>query len=140
LFSSTQTSFIFSVPENEPPGTSVGTLVAEDLDSSLFNSFLFAFLDVDVVDAFSLDAKTGSITSRRHLDRERQAQHQFVVVVYDPRSPPMSGTTSVIVNILDKNDHRPEFIFPTTRNNSVFLSNRAPVGYTVAEVGLMKKM
>ena len=129
-----QATFIFSISENESPETYVGTLQAEDRDGPLFNSFLFAFFHVESVEMFKIDAASGIISTRRALDRERQAQYQLAVVAYDPKLTSMSSTASVVINVLDKNDNRPEFVHFSKGNNSVLLSNKVPVGHVVTQV------
>lgn len=46
---------------------------------------------------------------RERLDRERSASHVVVVSATDGGSPSRTGTMSVVVDVLDANDNRPEF-------------------------------
>lgn len=132
-----QQSYIFSVQENEPTGTKVGTVVAEDRDGPLFNVILYGFQSHAAVDGlFSLNPSTGTITTLLPLDRETQGLHRFVVVAFDPKVRQMSATASVSVNVLDRNDNSPVFYFPSRSNDTVFVSNLLPVGTVVTEVAV----
>lgn len=130
-----QSSFIFSVAENEPPETEVGFLSAEDRDNPPYNNFLFAFAsDGAIADVFSVDPTSGVVRTRKTLDREAMGLYQFVVMVYDPNMSSMTDTASVSVNVLDRNDNTPEFAFPSIWNNSVHISSYLPVGHAVTQV------
>ncbi|KAL3880281.1 hypothetical protein ACJMK2_032530 [Sinanodonta woodiana] len=73
------------------------------------------------------------------LDREMQDFYQLIVVARDGGDPPMSGSLTVNIYILDVNDNKPEFsnttyeieINETTRPNSVILTLSA----TDADIG-----
>ena len=43
------------------------------------------------------------------LDREKKDKYKFQVVAYDRGTPPLSGSVSIEVVILDVNDNRPQF-------------------------------
>lgn len=130
-----QSSFMFSVAENEPPETEVGFLSAEDRDNPPYNNFLFAVAsDGAIADVFSVDPTSGAVRTRKTLDREAMGLYQFVVMVYDPNMSSMTNTASVSVRVLDRNDNTPEFVFPSTLNNSVQISSYLPVGHAVTQV------
>lgn len=134
----TQPSYIFSVLENEPPGTMVGTVSAEDKDGPQFNSFAFAFLTETSTGpgTFVINPTTGTITTQKPLDREVKGLYKFVVVAYDLKVMTMSGSASVSVNVLDRNDNTPEFLFPRRANDTVYISNQLPVGHIVTDVSV----
>lgn len=110
----------------------VGFVLAEDLDGAPYDSFVYAFHSGDHISesAFAVDSRTGAVTLRHTLDRERRRQHEFVVVAYDPESPASSGTATVIVDVVDRNDNRPEF---SAGNDSVIhVSSLTPPGHVIA--------
>jgi len=137
--------FRFEVAENDATeGAQVGFVQAEDRDGAPFNSFVYAFHSGDPASeaAFSVDGGTGAVTLRHALDRERRARHRFVVVAYAAESPAAaaSGTATVVVDVLDRNDNAPQFVDRTgtagngNGNDSVVvrLSSFAPPGHVIA--------
>ena len=131
-----QQEFHFEVVENEASaGAHVGFVSAEDRDGAPYNAFVYAFHSGDQISeaAFAVDSGTGAVTLRHALDRERRAQHHFVVVAYDPKSPESSGTAAVVVDVVDRNDNPPKFSDIKTGNDSdLQVSSLTPPGHVIA--------
>ena len=70
---------------------------------------------------FAID-QYGRITTNATLDRESKARYNFTVVITDKGNPSLSNQAEVIVNVLDYNDERPNFIllnnYTTPENGS----------------------
>jgi len=130
-----QQEFHFDVVENEASaGAQVGFVLAEDRDGAPYNDFVYAFHSGDQISeaAFAVDIDTGAVTLRHSLDRERRAQHQFIVVAYDPKSPESSGTAAVVVDVVDRNDNAPVFSDTAAGNDSVLqVSSLTPPGHVI---------
>jgi hypothetical protein len=127
--------FTFYVGENEPERTRVGKVTAVDNDAPPHNQFMYTFDHKGSSSLpFSLDTQSGKITTRRPLDREKQDNYRLIVKVTDQGSPPMSSTVSITIWISDKNDNAPRFDFPNPKNNTVFISNKVPVGNPVTRI------
>ncbi|XP_049764629.1 cadherin-related tumor suppressor-like [Schistocerca cancellata] len=78
-----------SLPESAPAGTLVAMLTAEDADQGTNGSVAYELpRPEDYPGAFSLDALTGQLTTRRALDREH---------------------ATVVLTVLDENDNSPAF-------------------------------
>ena len=60
------------------------------------------------MNAFSIDQKTGTISSKATFDRETKASYSLTVRVTDHGQSPLHDTTTVVVTILDTNDNSPE--------------------------------
>lgn len=60
------------------------------------------------MDAFSIDQKTGTISSKKTFDRETKASYSLTVRVIDHGQNPLDDTTTVDITILDINDNSPE--------------------------------
>lgn len=125
----------FNVSENEPIGTKVGTVTAEDRDGPLYNGFVYSFISGHVkVERFSIDPHTGLIQTTRQLDREAQDVYQLSVMVRDQKFGSMSGTAGVTILVTDRNDNSPYFEFPSLTNNTVHISSLVPVGHAITRV------
>ncbi len=130
-----QRAYSFGVYENEPPGTEVGTVNAQDKDGEPYNSFVFSLAPSNsMVANFHIDGHSGRITTTVMLDRETHAVYYLQVVASDTGAPHISSTATVSVYVADKNDHAPFFEFPNEINNTILISNKVPVGYVVTRV------
>ncbi|XP_072233193.1 cadherin EGF LAG seven-pass G-type receptor 1 isoform X2 [Leuresthes tenuis] len=101
-----------SVPENEPAGTRVITLKANDSDDGEAGRLEYsieALFDKRSDDFFAIDTQTGSITTTQALDREVKDTHVFKVTVTDNGNPKRSATSYLTVTVSDTNDHTPVF-------------------------------
>lgn len=98
-----------ALKEDVPVGTSVATVIASDSDSGLNRELRYSITpESDTHGLFSVD-ETGLITVASRLDREDAAQHHLIVLATDRGSPPLTGTASVHISLLDVNDNGPEF-------------------------------
>jgi len=84
--------------------------------------------DVGDSEAFTIDARSGALTTARPLDREAVSQYRLRVNASDRGVPPLASTATVIVYVGDENDNGPVFLFPSLTNRTVHVSTRAPVG------------
>ncbi|XP_072352111.1 protocadherin-23 [Scyliorhinus torazame] len=100
------------VPENLNMGAFVIQVEASDRDSDLNSALIYEILPRAGYDAFKINPKTGIITTTQVLDRERQEYFAIKVLVRDSGTPSLSDTTTIMLTILDENDHRPEFMPP----------------------------
>lgn len=109
--------FNLSISENQKIGSVVGNISASDPDAGLNGTFHLKFPeDPDVLEYFEFD-ESGIITTKKELDREAKAFHEFYVHAAD-----MGGRTSsalVIVSVKDLNDNPPEIIYPNEYDDSV---------------------
>ncbi|XP_036431204.1 cadherin-23-like [Colossoma macropomum] len=122
--------FSTNVFENEPSGTSVITLTATDLDEGE-NALLTYSLQGPGADAFSLDPDTGLIRSLRLLHSFER--FNLTVVATDHGRPPLWGTASLRITVIDVNDNRPVFVRPANGTIMHILEEQPP-GLVVYEV------
>ncbi len=117
------------------PGTKFPLLSAEDPDvgSNSVTAYKVSnnpFFSLEV----NTDAESGpspELVLQKALDRERQSTIQLVLTAVDGGKPSRSGTTIVIVNILDINDNAP--VFSKTVYKTQVLEN-APIGTTILKL------
>jgi len=106
-----QSMYYANVLEVADPGTSVFQLSALDRDDG--NNSLVSYSIVDSPDThshwFQIDARTGLITTRKHIDCETDPVPQITVLATDAGRPPLTATATVRVTIRDVNDNEPIF-------------------------------
>ncbi|XP_040829948.1 protocadherin gamma-A2-like [Ochotona curzoniae] len=89
-------------------------------------------------DHFSLDVRSGAdgnkypeLVLERPLDREQEAAHHLLLVASDGGDPVLSGTSRILVNVLDVNDNAPVFTQPEYR---VSVAENVAVGTRILTV------
>ncbi|KAL8212546.1 UNVERIFIED_CONTAM: Cadherin EGF LAG seven-pass G-type receptor 3 [Gekko kuhli] len=100
------------VAENQPPGTPVITMAAQDPDSGDAGRLVYsmdALMNSRSLKLFSIDSHNGLITTTEVLDRENMDLHYFRVTAVDHGVPRLSTTTMVAITVADRNDHNPIF-------------------------------
>uniref|UniRef100_A0A3B3URP1 Cadherin domain-containing protein n=1 Tax=Poecilia latipinna TaxID=48699 RepID=A0A3B3URP1_9TELE len=126
----TSTWYVADVKEDTPTGTSVLTVSALDLDSALnWDRFIFRIEDGNTNSSFSIDPLNGIVLVNSDLDRERWPVYNLTVTATDHGSPPATGTTNVIVNIVDVNDNAPQLV-----TNKIQVKENQPEGTIVARL------
>ncbi|VDP10367.1 unnamed protein product [Heligmosomoides polygyrus] len=146
----TDQQFTVRVPEDSPVGFHISTIKAEDSDrassknadsrSASFqaedsdrgrNAHLVYSIDSEV---FAIDSKTGLITLKKALDREKRSSYVVLVTVSDRAVPPLNTTTQLEIVVEDVNDNAPKF---STHNYSVSIPEDIPVGTSFMQVSAM---
>ncbi|KAL7864502.1 hypothetical protein AOLI_G00159220 [Acnodon oligacanthus] len=114
-------SYETSVKESTPQGTDLVTVRALDLDDSSTGNGLFTFTILSVspeptnLEFFiKQQSQTGWISFRGCLDYEEAQMYTIIVEAKDHGAPvQQSSTSTVTVNIIDSNDHKPELSVKT---------------------------
>lgn len=117
------TSIRLWLAEHQNPGTAIGRAIALDEDhgeAGRVKFFLGQCLQRMVNNSwivgpnpFAINEISGLITNVRIVDRELDAnQYRITVVARDQGTPPKTSNADVIVYIIDRNDHSPQFQFP----------------------------
>ncbi|KAL4713625.1 hypothetical protein ACJJTC_017666 [Scirpophaga incertulas] len=129
---------ILSVSENATIGFPVFQVVASDPDDPTQPSGqLSYFIQQSNIDAksFSIDAHSGLITTRKSLDRERQASYTLVLLVTDRGQPPQQSTRIVTIAVTDVDDHKPHF--PRNLDDpplTMAVNEEVPIGTTIGQL------
>ncbi|KAK2841261.1 hypothetical protein Q7C36_012840 [Tachysurus vachellii] len=129
-----QYNYQIQVAENQPPSTSVISMVAEDPDpgeAGRLSYSIAALMNSRSMDYFQIDPMTGLITTTHVLDREHMDLHYFRVTATDHGSPRLSGTTMVAIAVSDRNDHSP--IFEQTEYRETIREN-VEEGYPILQL------
>ncbi|XP_041846856.1 protocadherin alpha-3-like [Melanotaenia boesemani] len=119
------------VPENTLPGVKFGLIEASDLDVGKNGVNMYK---LSTNDFFSLEIHKGGesvsadLVLQKALDREKDAVIKLTLTAVDGGNPPKSGTSQIMITVLDINDNNPVF------NRSLYkiqISENLPVGSTV---------
>ncbi|XP_048088044.1 protocadherin alpha-3-like isoform X6 [Alosa alosa] len=119
------------VHENVPPGTSVTTVKANDLDDGVNGEIVYSFVNsgnARQINTFIINSLTGEITVAGDLDHETNPAIELRVKATDKGQNPRAAFCKVLVEVLDVNDNVPE-IAVTSLVNSI--KEDSPVGTMV---------
>ncbi|KAL2077320.1 hypothetical protein ACEWY4_026824 [Coilia grayii] len=119
------------VYENAPPGTSVITVKANDLDEGINGEIIYSFVnpgDGRQVNAFNINSLTGEIAVAGDLDHETNPGIEIRVKATDRGHNPRAAFCKVLVEVLDVNDNVPEIAVTSLANT---IKEDSPVGTMV---------
>ncbi|XP_004381162.1 protocadherin beta-17 [Trichechus manatus latirostris] len=108
-----ESEILLKILENSHPGTAFPLKIAQDLDvgsntvqnytiSTNFHFHLFTRTHSD-------GRKYPELVLDKTLDREEQPELRLTLTALDGGSPPKTGTSQVVILVLDINDNAPEF-------------------------------
>uniref|UniRef100_A0ACB8E7L0 Uncharacterized protein n=1 Tax=Sphaerodactylus townsendi TaxID=933632 RepID=A0ACB8E7L0_9SAUR len=120
----TKSLYQASIYENKDPREVVIKIEATDKDSGTNSLLHYEIFPGPGHEIFQINSDTGEITTAISLDRETQEIFTIKVMVRDSGSPVLSSTASVVIRILDENDHAPKFLLPVSEIR--ILENQEP--------------
>ncbi|CAH2226238.1 protocadherin-16 [Pelobates cultripes] len=106
-----QPRYEITVPEDTPPGTSVGSVSAKN-PRGVSGMVSYLLSSGDPLGLLNLDSHTGVLTIGKSLDREQDAMLFLDVQAYTG-SPPAYTQTQITLRITDVNDNPPTFPSPS---------------------------
>ncbi|KAL1505217.1 hypothetical protein ABEB36_004831 [Hypothenemus hampei] len=98
-----------NVMEVSDPGTSVVQVYAIDKDEGNNSVITYSLVEPSNANWFQIDARSGLITTRAHVDCETEPLPRLTVMATDNGFPPLSSSATVLVTIHDVNDNEPIF-------------------------------
>ncbi|XP_038151113.1 cadherin-like protein 26 isoform X1 [Cyprinodon tularosa] len=100
-----------SVKEDAPIGTWVEKVTAVDPDNTTSRDFIYK-IGHDPAGWMKIDAQTGNITTKKLVDRESSHVvnniYTLIVQAVDNGKPPMTGTATLHIHLIDVNDNVPQ--------------------------------
>ncbi|XP_070799246.1 protocadherin-8 [Pituophis catenifer annectens] len=121
-----------ALPENNPPGAYLTTVLASDPDLGPNGKVTYSLLDNQIMGAsistyVSVDAGTGAIYALRSFNYEILKEMELSIQATDGGSPSLSSTALVKVRVMDQNDNAPVISSPALTNGSleIGVSSRA---------------
>ena len=114
-----------TIPENSPVGSYLVNLTAKDPDLGTSADISYSTNHPK----FTIDSKTGSVTTKGDLDREKKDTFSFIVRVQDGGG--LESSVSVNVVISDTNDNSPYFLSAKYQTDVI---DKTPVGAIVLTI------
>ncbi|XP_065195549.1 protocadherin Fat 4-like isoform X1 [Sycon ciliatum] len=138
-----------TVLENSPVATGTNvTVMAVDTDLLPANkNITYSITAGNTLSSFRIDDKTGKITTTKTIDRETNPFFSMTVVANDRGTPPLQGSCTVNIAILDENDNDPK-LERSTYTVSIAENTGAGMSITLspeidaqdADIGINKKI
>ncbi|GBP79550.1 Protein dachsous [Eumeta japonica] len=98
-----------SVPETAASGTPLLQVSASDADEGDNAEIRYSLLATPYSEWFSIDERSGLVTTKSKVDCESNPSPRLTVVARDLGAPSLSATAAVLVTVLDVNDNEPIF-------------------------------
>ncbi|NXT41625.1 CADHK protein, partial [Pelecanoides urinatrix] len=112
------------VPEDVPPGQTLASCTAQDPDKAQGQRIKY-LMGHDPAGWLAVHPENGLVTARDHLDREspfaQNSTYTAVLLAVDDGSPSATGTGTLLLTLLDVNDHGPE-----AEPRDITVCNRSP--------------
>ncbi|CAH1246630.1 CDHR1 [Branchiostoma lanceolatum] len=103
-----QSKYDLSVAENSPDGTSVGTIMATDLDSGEFGEITYS-LQGSGSDKFAVNKLTGVITVAKGDELDRETIPFYFLTLLAKDGGGRASNVQLQITLLDVNDETPKF-------------------------------
>ena len=117
--------YIVTIPEDQPIGSVVLSVSANDTDLLPENSMISFQIQISEIPSsgsglepsitpienlpFDINTATGNISLTSILDAELTTLYSFEVIAIDSGTPALTGTASVVINVENRNDNPPQF-------------------------------
>lgn len=133
----TQREYNANILENQPVGTFVMKVKAEDADDGSNAKILYQIANSEVSSFLTINSDTGELFTSRLFDYEQSVHFQIKVTARDGGGPPLSTTCTINVFIKDQNDNSPVVLYPVQSAGFIaedMVPVEAPRGYLVTKV------
>ncbi|NXW84088.1 CAD19 protein, partial [Alopecoenas beccarii] len=102
-------NYVMEIAEGAVSGSLVGIVTARDPDADDCPVRYSIVHGMHLKRSFSINEHNGTIITTKPLDREVASWHNLTVTATETRNPEKISETNVYIQVLDVNDHAPEF-------------------------------
>ncbi|XP_077588672.1 protocadherin-1-like isoform X1 [Stigmatopora nigra] len=96
--------------EGNQAGDRVAQVAAADADGGSNAELVYSIVERSATALFEINSASGEIRVKNPLDREEMEHYEFRVAAADKGVPSKTGTATVVINVLDRNDNDPKFM------------------------------
>uniref|UniRef100_A0A8B9HAW7 Cadherin domain-containing protein n=1 Tax=Astyanax mexicanus TaxID=7994 RepID=A0A8B9HAW7_ASTMX len=107
-------------------------VMAMDYDSGLNGQIEYSIVEGNHNNAFIIDSVRGILATNAVLDREITSSYRLVLEAKDSGSPPLTGSCTVRVQVVDVNDNSPAI--PLIYSLLLFKHSDLPAGHMVTQI------
>ncbi|KAM7174332.1 cadherin-19 [Macrochelys suwanniensis] len=131
----TSQNYVMEIAEGATNGSFVGAITARDPDNANSPIRYSIVHSTYLKRLFSINAHNGTIIITKLLDRETAAWHNITVTATETRNPEQISEVSVYVQVLDVNDHAPEF----PKHYEIYVCENARSGQLIQTISAVDK-
>ncbi|KAM4554689.1 protocadherin beta-15-like [Odontesthes bonariensis] len=136
----TQIEYNANILENQPVGTFVMKVTAQDIDDGSNAKIVYHVTkdtNLELLSFLTINTDTGELFTSRQFDYEQSVHFKIKVTARDGGEPPHSTTCAINVFIKDENDNAPVVLYPVQTSGYIaedMVPIEAPRGYLVTKV------
>ncbi|XP_053934824.1 protocadherin-16 isoform X2 [Cuculus canorus] len=124
-------NYVAFIWESQSYDSPVIQVLADDLDQGANGQVTYAInQSLPMTGLYHIDPQSGTITTAAILDREIWSQTRLVVTAMDRGTPPLVGSATLTVVVMDLNDNSPTIPFP----REVRVPENALLGTQIAQL------
>ncbi|XP_065441265.1 cadherin-19 isoform X1 [Chrysemys picta bellii] len=131
----TSQNYVMEIAEGATNGSFVGVITARDPDNANSPIRYSIVHSTYLKRLFSINAHNGTIIITKLLDRETAAWHNITVTATEMRNPEQVSEVIVYVQVLDVNDHAPEF----PKHYEIYVCENARSGQLIQTISAVDK-
>ncbi|NXG42232.1 CAD19 protein, partial [Psilopogon haemacephalus] len=131
----TMENYLMEIPEEAVSGSVVGAVTARDPDNDDSPVRYSIVQGMHLNRLFSIDEHNGTIFTTKPLDREIASWHNITVTATETRNPEKISEANVYIQVLDVNDHAPEF----PKYYETFVCENAVSGQLIQSISAVDK-
>ncbi|CAM5090610.1 unnamed protein product [Eretmochelys imbricata] len=131
----TSQNYVMEIAEGATNGSLVGAITARDPDNANSPIRYSIVHSTYLKRLFSINAHSGTIIITKLLDRETAAWHNITVTATETRNPEQISEVTVYVQVLDVNDHAPEF----PKHYEIYVCENARSGQLIQTISAVDK-
>ncbi|XP_022522918.2 protocadherin-23 [Astyanax mexicanus] len=125
-----QSLYRTAVWEGQIHNTYIMQVMAMDYDSGLNGQIEYSIVEGNHNNAFIIDSVRGILATNAVLDREITSSYRLVLEAKDSGSPPLTGSCTVRVQVVDVNDNSPAI--PAVE--PLVVAENLPAGHMVTQI------
>ena len=133
-WNSTLLTYYVNMWENASANSTVLFVFARDLDSNEKGRVKYMLSDIYDSPYFSIDMVSGRVQLAVALNRRQKSVYMIRVVAEDGGSPSLSTEATIVVELLEVNDHHPTFNLSS--DHSVVVDENTAVGTVILNISL----